>query len=345
MALPRPTLFTRAGRREVRAAPWQTAAPLALVAIAALCTGLLVADAGGWSQVWPSSAGGSFITYLGGDDPAFRLGGDPYTEGTPANWLMFYGDTLFVGLSAALVVAALAGWRWLTLPVLVALGAALAGWVQTEQRLRYVTVVFRDVKSGSQYDGQIETSITMAGVVAVLLGVGLLTALVWAVSGSRDRRRLSTDERRARRRRWQRSVLIGVGAVLLTLAAPRVAVWLSRTGADLFPTSESPWDPTQTIYLLFVAMGLTFVLAPLLPRWSPGAAIALVIVAAALWIPFLWMLIGLTMVDAIPLSGLVGEGAAVLLFWAYTAIGGLALGAWAVARASRAANPGGAVSA
>ncbi len=330
-------LRARGTARDLRAAPWQAAAPLVLVATATLCMALLVADAGGWGLIWPGEQA-TYSTYapdrFGGADNGELL---RWLYNRASDWLFLHGAQVFVAVGAALVVAALAGARWLTVPLAAALAIVAAGWIRANDRLGYVTTVSIATPEGIDPNGPIQASITMSAVVGLLLALALITALAWAITGTFARRRgdgSASGHSQSRSRRA--SFAIGALAAAAVVAGPFAAA-VASYAADL----ADPGEPllaygAQTIYLLVGATVLTFGVALATPRRAPSAAVASVLVSAALWGPALWLGTGVWAINGLPFDALLGEGSAALLFWGYSGVGGLLLGVWALARAGRA---------
>jgi hypothetical protein len=311
-----------------RRAPWGASAPLAIVMSVVLAVGLVVADGGGWRTTLVDFGVQGGATYLGLNDGGVIYGfafgegvGASDLFGTWTTGLLLFTGALVASVCALLVVLAASRDRRLVVVVLVVLMAlGLVGWTDLGgARLGYTTVVLEPLSSQFESDGQKDASITMSAVVALLVGMGLVVALWWAVAGSLARRRGTARPRPT----WARSLRWIVLAIAVALPLPRLGLWLRDVGRAVFDTPASALDglatgSEQTVYL-FVAAALVLITAGLvLPHRAPAAALACVIVTAATWMPVGWLL------SAVLPEAILDSGVAVLMFWAIWVTAGIA---------------------
>lgn len=313
-------MLPRALFADARRAPWGSAAPLAIVMSVVLATALVVADGGGWRLVlldFGLRSGSAALGLSDGSVVVYAVDGEGFWSGTllgaTAGMVLLFSGALLLTICALLAVLAASRGRRVVAVLLAALMAvALGGWTGlSDARLAYTTVVLREAGSPSTGTGEVAVSITMSAVVGLLVFAALLVALWWAVAGRRARRQGVPEARPT----WGASVRLVVLALLVALPLPRIGRWLRDAGQAVLGEPSGPVDALdaggqQTVYL-FVAAALVFALAAaLLPRRVPSLALAAVIVMAALWLPFGWVVGGL-LPDA-----LIGGGLAILVFWA-----------------------------
>ncbi len=270
---------------------------------------LLAAASGGWRRLVGAVDTGFYVV----SDDALASAGQSVANGLPVS-----GGLLLVGSATLLVVAAIRGRRWGTALLSAVMTIAFLGWLGLNSaRLGYTTVVFRSVPSGSDFDGQVEISITLWVVVALLLGFQLLLALAWAARGSWGP---ATERETERMSPWAAILVLAVA-----LPLPRAARWLrdgirSAAGVDASDLAGFGLEGEQALCLLMLAIIVLVVAAGVLARRAPSVALAATLVLAPLWLPAWWLLGGLTLPDVIADS----VGATLATWAAWIALGATA---------------------
>lgn len=256
---------------DVKAAPWGAAAPLAIGWIAGLVIVLVVADLGGWRQLWLARDSGWITMYV--EDPSEDAIAAAIDAARMRGWLPLVVVALGLGTAAAAWLRL----RWSAAILVAITGVAVFAYVRDGQRLRYTTLML-----GSGDDGAASTAITLYGVVGLLIATAFVAAVVLAVRG---RRRVVLPN--------ARTATLALGWLAVVLAAPRVGKLLGDVGYDAFGWTAGAFEGPQAIYLLGVVSVCAVVLAGAAPRRAPVAALAAGIVMVALWIPMVWLGAGL----------------------------------------------------
>lgn len=327
-------LRVRRTRRDLGAAPWAQATRLAIISLALLALSLIAASWGGPAGITDGLLRGMGIEHATGPD------GGPMP-----------GSLADLALPlAALLVLAVAGFatgRRLMAAALAACGAGAVLAAMCTRGYGYVwgTIDYQlaaDRPPDYEPSHHLFSSIDLTGVVAWLLFAGAVASVAWAIT---QRRLVPAAGRSAEGRRTVVRWTGLAGLVVVALwGAPLLAGIVDLAIRRALPADQGAESTAAASAMLILAGTIVgaWVFSFALRRRSPGAAHAAALMGAVLWVPGLWIGLGLGQTAGLspPLAGVLGESLAVALFWPVGGAIGLVLVSRVIASAGRAARPG-----